>query len=731
MKQISQVKQINEDVKEENCDLIVEKTEKQEEKAHKSETKDSDQELSQPSDVKHLAKSLEVLKSNWKPFIKIFETENLDLNLTINRPPQSIETIVIYKNDVKLDTTKENIVTACRIDNKENSEISFNLKEAKKDQTGKYKLCIKEKGQPKEKELSASDLLVEEKPLAILSQLKSDKTDYIENDDVLLKFKLSKPLVDKEKCIQWKLDDEEIEIMETTHYEMSEEITETEEVIYSLKIKSVKPKKDEGTYKLKVFSAPNDKKTEIYNGQINITVQEEPVKVLETNWAPRIDLNEEEKLELSICINKKLDIIDRVALTKNGIRLKSNETFLITLNNDKLLPDSNESCCEIKLSLPQVLAKDTGLYKLSLRSENKKLSDAELGQTNLTVKEVPLEVLSTLSPDKDEYFENEEITLSLKLSKAVEDIDKCLKWSLNSRVLDMKSSRIDISEEIQENCVVYSVKIKDAQIAINDGHYTVKIKSKVHDRKEITESCKVLIKERQIEYEILENNWNADTETPEHSTLELFLKLKVNHPLTDSSILIYRDMFPLVSNEKIEFITQNIEKENECLIKIKFNNTTKEESGVYKLCLKNKNRDMLVSTNLFVGKRLKIIEGFKSDNENYLELEDIKFTIKLNQPVENKKKCFIWFYNDKLIFIEDYNYEFLEEISETYTQYLLKIKSAKIGVHDGVYKLAVISNPDDKKSQIYKNEVKIVINEIQLDIFDSDWVENIQLSEND
>ncbi len=731
MKQLSQVNQINENVKEENCDQIVKQTEKQEEKAQQSETKDSNEELSKPNDVKYSAKSLEVLKSNWKPFIKIFETENLDLNLTINRPPQSIETIVIYKNDVKLDTTKENIVTACRIDSKENSEISFNLKEAKKDQTGKYKLCIKEKGQTKEKELAASDLLVNEKPLTVISQLKSDKTDYIENDDVLLKFKLSKPLVDKEKCIQWQLDDEVIEILETTHYEMSEEITETEEVIYSLKIKSVKPKTDEGTYKLKVFSVPNDKKSEIYNGQINITVQEEPVKVLETNWTPKIDLNEEEKLELSVSINKRLDTTDRIVLTKNGIRMKSNETISITLNNDKLLPDSQDSACEIKLSLPQVLAKDSGLYKLSLKSENRRISDAELGQTNLTVKEVPLEVLSVLSPDKTEYFENEEITLSLKLSKAVEDIDRCLTWSLNGRVLDMNSSRIEILEEKLENGVFYTVKIKDAQISRNDGQYTVKIKSKIFDRKEITESCKVLIKERQIEYEILESNWNAEIETPENKAFELFLRLKVNHPLTESNILIYRDMFPIVPNEKIEFTTQNIENENQCLLKLKFNNAAKEESGVYKLCLKNKNREMLVSTNLFVGKRLKIVEGFRSDKESYFELEDIRFTIKLNEPVEDKKKCFNWFYNDKLIFIEDHNYEFVEEISEKCTTYSLKIKSAKIGVHDGSYKLAVISNPDDKKSQIYKNEVKIVINEVQLDVFDSNWSENIHLNEND
>jgi hypothetical protein len=259
--------------------------------------------------------------------------------------------------------------------------------------------------------------------------------------------------------------------------------------------------------------------------------------------------------------------------------MKSNETISITLNNDKLLPDSQDSACEIKLSLPQVLAKDSGLYKLSLKSENRRISDAELGQTNLTVKEVPLEVLSVLSPDKTEYFENEEITLSLKLSKAVEDIDRCLTWSLNGRVLDMNSSRIEILEEKLENGVFYTVKIKDAQISRNDGQYTVKIKSKIFDRKEITESCKVLIKERQIEYEILESNWNAEIETPENKAFELFLRLKVNHPLTESNILIYRDMFPIVPNEKIEFTTQNIENENQCLLKLKFNNAAKEEDA--------------------------------------------------------------------------------------------------------------------------------------------------------
>jgi serine/threonine protein kinase len=731
-RKLSQVTQISENVKEETCDQIINKTEdKHELKADSSEAKENKDELSKPSEIRHSEKSLEIMKSNWKPSVKILEKENLDLSLTINRPSQNIESIELYKNDAKLDTAKENIVIACRTENKDNSEISLNLKDAKIDQTGQYKLCIKEKTESKERELASTNLLVSPKPINVIGTLKSDKTDYIENDNAIFKFKLSKPLPDKEKCIEWKLDDEIIEILETTHYEMTEEITEQEEVIYTLKVKTLKPKTDEGVYKLRVFATPNNEKSEIYKSEIKINIQEEPVKIFESNWEPKLDLNEEEKVELNVCINKKLQNCDKLVLTKNGIRIKPNDSIQITLNNEKLLPDRNESCCEVKLSIPVVLAKDTGLYKLSLKSENRKSPDTELGQTNLTVKEVPLEIISHIKADKSEYFENEEIILSVKLSKPVEDLDKCMIWTLNGKVLDTKSTRTELLQSKTEDGIVYSLKVKNAQIGINDGQYSVKFRSKIFDTKDFTEACKISIKERQIEYEILESNWTPETEILDNKQLELFLRLKVNQPLTESNILVYKDLFPFLPNDKISFDIQNIEKDNQCLMKLKFNDTVKEESGLYKLCLKNKNRDLLVSTNIYVGKRLKVIEEFKSDKVSYLEEEDIKLTIKLNEPVENKRKCLNWFYNDQIMFIEDYSYELVEEKTEEFTKYSLNIKSAKLGVHDGTYRLSILAKPDDKNSQIYKNEVKIVINEIQLEVFDSNWLEELHLNEND
>ena len=102
-------------------------------------------------------------------------------------------------------------------------------------------------------------------------------------------------------------------------------------------------------------------------------------------------------------------------------------------------------------------------------TNKKKPVEAELAKTNLIVEEKPLEVLEPLKTDKPEYKEGEDILLSIKLSKPLQDKEKCMSWCLNGKPLDMKSKQLDLNQTDEEDGVVYTLKIKSAEIGKNDG----------------------------------------------------------------------------------------------------------------------------------------------------------------------------------------------------------------------------------------------------------------------
>ncbi|CAF0740265.1 unnamed protein product [Brachionus calyciflorus] len=169
------------------------------------------------------------------------------------------------------------------------------------------------------------------------------------------------------------------------------------------------------------------------------------VKIIESNWQPEMKLIEGDKVDLFVKINKAIDDIKDIVLYKDNKKVEPNEDVKLTFTNST--DDNGEPVSEISLKLDEAIPDDTGKYKLCITENKKKPVEAELAKTNLVVAEKPLEVLEPLKADKAEYKEGEDIVLTIKLSKPLQDQEKCIEKSLE--VLESNSDLAPIPLVIQ------------------------------------------------------------------------------------------------------------------------------------------------------------------------------------------------------------------------------------------------------------------------------------------
>jgi hypothetical protein len=692
--------------------------------------------------VKIIDDALKVLDSSWSENLNLKEGEPIELFVETNKPIKDLNDITLYKDKTKLnpnDHIKISIENLKDANGEEHSKIILNIQEAVPTDTGKYKLTLADssnKKKPSEIDLASTNLFVEEKPIEVLDKLKADKTEYKVNDDIILSLKLSKPLKDSEKCVVWTINGKTLDSKAKSN---QLETNETKDgVVYTLKIKSAEIGKNDGEYTVKLLSKPGDNKSEFYSDSIVVKIIDDALKVLDSSWSENLNLKEGEPIELFVETNKPIKDLNDITLYKDKTKLNPNDHIKISIEN---LKDANgEEHSKIILNIQEAVPTDTGKYKLTLAdsSNKKKPSEIDLASTNLFVEEKPIEVLDKLKADKTEYKVNDDIILSLKLSKPLKDSEKCVVWTINGKTLDSKAKSNQLETNETKDGVVYTLKIKSAEIGKNDGEYTVKLLSKPGDNKSEFYSDSIVVKIIDDALKVLDSSWSENLNQKEGEPIELFVE--TNKPIKDlNDITLYKDKTKLNPNDHIKISIENLKDANgeeHSKIILNIQEAVPTDTGKYKLTLadsSNKKKPSeidLASTNLFVEEKpIEVLDKLKADKTEYKVNDDIILSLKLSKPLKDSEKCVVWTINGKTLDSKAKSNQLETNETKDGVVYTLKIKSAEIGKNDGEYTVKLLSKPGDNKSEFYSDSIVVKIIDDALKVLDSSWSENLNLKE--
>jgi len=610
--QVKPVEEVN--VEEKLEEILVDKTEP--EKAVTEEVKPEKlEETDKPKEK--LEEIVDILKSTWLPQVCLEEGDSHSFEMLVNGEFKP-DMFCVYKDGVKLKpsdfTVKKN--TAAANGKSSTTEVKFSIKKAKQTDTAVYKLTLNDK------EIGQSSVKVDKK-LSVSSPLKSDKTEYVEDEDILLKFEVTKPLVDKEKSIGLSVGARQIDLnSDCEHYGLVEEVSsDGSGVSYTIKVKSCQLKKDDGLYKLKILLNP-----QIDAGKVDIKIKEKPVQILRSDWLPETNAKENDEIVLGLTIDKPLENANGLSLFKDNKPVKLSKDMVEIVNGS-----------EIKVKLPSGV-KDSGKYRLVLNGKT------DLGETDLKV--TPFSIVDKLKADKCEYFAGDEVVLRVGVNGKVENVEKCVRWTLNGKVIDSKvDTSVVCSEEVEEKdkeekggCFVYLVKVSKCEVKKHGGEYMVKIKQKIADKKELSDSVTVRIvdgeKASEEKFVVVESNWRPEIEIKESDNLEL--KAKVNRTLEPKDVIVYKDA-DLSSDFKVTL--SNNELDGSCDVIIGLEGAKTSDSGALKLCVKNERRDLIGSTKLTVvplqTELLKVLDSDWKPDTSIKEGEALTLTLTVSRPLED------------------------------------------------------------------------------------------------
>jgi hypothetical protein len=416
-------------------------------------------------------KELKVSANDWKLEMEIKEGETLQLDLTVNKSINNPEEVCLFKNGQVVKQTENVVISVIKtmdeVTNEEKSEVVVAIKNVKPEDSGEYKLTLKENSD--DQQLAGSKLKVNptSKPvIKCLNPLKSDKPDLVQGDELVLLFKFSQVIENSDDCILWELNRKILDLNDE-RIEKVEDILENGEYQCTLKISNVQVGIHDGEYSVKIKQTP-DSNDLLYSGSTKVSIKPKPLEINDSNWQHDMSLKEGEQLELNLSINRDMSDSENIVLRKNGAKL-AEPNIKTTLVDGKT---------EIQVLVTNVSGSDSADYTLSLENASKK-QKIELASTHLGVAESPLEILEPLKTDKLEYLVGEDVTFSLTTTKPVENKDKCIEWLLNDKPLSINNNpKVEFCEtkKVENNSVVYTLTIKDAQLGKNDGEYTIKIK---------------------------------------------------------------------------------------------------------------------------------------------------------------------------------------------------------------------------------------------------------------
>ena len=185
--------------------------------------------------------------------------ENLQTSEQTNESSQKEEKPITFVKDIELKRTEQIIEETGTIESVENS---FELKSIETNQHLDEKLID---------QVQNNEIIIKENLL--LEPLKADKDKYTVGDRVKLTIKLSKPLEDDLKCVDWSFNGKPLNI-KSKDLETCCDKNADGTAVYFLIVKKSKLNEDSGEYRLKLRSKPTDFDSEFYNNSVTINIDD-------------------------------------------------------------------------------------------------------------------------------------------------------------------------------------------------------------------------------------------------------------------------------------------------------------------------------------------------------------------------------------------------------------------------------------------------------------------------
>ena len=235
------------------------------------------------------------------------------------------------------------------------------------------------------------------------------------------------------------------------------------------------------------------------------------------------------------------------------------------------------------------------------------------------------------------------------------------------------------------------------------------------------------VKETKRDVQVLKSTWKPEISLKEGDSLSLELTIKDADK--SDEIVVYKDGVQLKPSEySIKRTGGNTE------VKFSVKKVKESDTGSYKVSVRNADGEKEIqSSKVSVEKPVAVKSGLKAAGEDYLEGDDIEFAFETTKPLAEKSKCIQLMLGTKTVTITEERFDVTEEVvSEEQVIYKIKIKSCEAGKDDGIYKLKLLANPEDKRSELPNSgQVEVKIKPRPISVLNSDWLPEVCVKESE
>ena len=453
--------------------------------------------------------------------------ETLNFECTLNKP---FDEVVWFKDGQPIEEDAHIKFT------QDGPKLKLTIKDAQpEDHTGTYSVQVKNV------ESDKVPVVVQEKPLIFVKDLKATKPTLDENETLELSCQLSRPLKPDE-TVQWFRN--EIEIPIEGEYP-------TEQI--NLQIPDVQPTMS-GDYYLQI-SSPDQKKP-LKSSSIKITIKPEQIKFLKPLRALKNPLNEDETLTLE-CELEKPNYKSVIFFFNNKPLLEEEDDRI------KITHTGNKRQIQISNVKQEI---DEGEYTVTI---NEKVSSPNVKVTVIK----PLTFVENLTVSNSQPTVEETITFQCELSRPLPSGDsKDLSLTLNGKPLSSdQTKRLKI--EVNSTSPKIRLTLANVKLTVDQGDYQLKI---LHPQELQSTTVNVTIQSKPIE--VLQPLQPEKPENFEEDTLLLSTKLK-NVPENPTIVWLKDDQPLSIDNKRIRSIPSRDGQQ----FKVSIENTKLDQSGTYAL----------------------------------------------------------------------------------------------------------------------------------------------------
>ncbi|CAF4997421.1 unnamed protein product, partial [Rotaria sp. Silwood1] len=505
-------------------------------------------------------------------------------------------------------------------------KLKMTIKDAQpSDHTGTYSVRVKDV------ESDRIPVVVQEKPLTFVKDLKATKPTLDENETLELSCQLSRPLKPDE-TIQWYRNEIQIPIVqEYPNEQINLQIPNVDTTI-------------SGDYYLEI-SSPYEKKP-LRSATIKITIKQEEIKFLKPLRALKNPLNEDETLILECELDKP---------TYKSVKFSFNDKPLNEDEDDRIKISQTGNKWQIQITHVKQET-DEGDYTVTI---NDKLTSPKVKVTIIK----PLTFIQDLTVSNSEPIVDETITFQCELSRPLPTGDsKDLSLTLNGKPLSNEQTR-RLKVDVSSTSPKIVLTLSNVKLTIDQGNYQLKI---LHPQELQSQTVNVKILPKPIE--VIQPLQSDKENIFEEDTLVLSTKLK-NVP-ENPTIVWLKDNQPIsIDNKRIRSIPSRDGQQ----FKLSIENVKLNQSGTYALQI---NDDIITQCDITIKSiPLKTVVPLKVLGTPIIG-GNVELQIELNRP------------NIPFIWLKD-NIPLENQPSPTkdQTKYRLKLSDLKLD-DSGVYSIS-------------------------------------------